>query len=73
MPRDRARWRVGFYVEVEVEAYEGEAVLMAEAATHWPGDWQPPHPPTVTSGRLGGRRVEAQILRSQALMVKEVG
>jgi hypothetical protein len=68
----RQTWRVGFYVEVEVEAYEGEAAIVAEEACHWPGTWSPPRAATETSGRLNGKPVKARILRSRALMVKPV-
>lgn len=65
-------WRVGFYVEVEVEAYEGEAILMADAACGFPGNWSPPRQPVETEGEFGRITAVAKILRSQALMVREV-
>lgn len=66
--------RVGFYVEVEVEAWPQEAHILAEAACGWPGDWRPPHDPVEVEGPFDGGRVtvKARILRSQALMVKPV-
>ncbi len=69
----RTTWRIGFYVEVEVDAYEGEAVIVAEMATGWPGDWTPPRAALATYGVINGKRVTARILRSKALMVKPVG
>lgn len=71
-PEGKVRWRVGFYVEVEVEAYEGEAAMMAEAACQWPGNWSPPREPITHLGELMRKPVEATVLRSQALMVKRV-
>ena len=70
-PTGKQRWRVGFYVEVEVDAYEGEAVLTANAACDWPGDWSPPRLPTTHDGVLSRQPVTARVIRSQALMVKE--
>lgn len=67
----RRRWRVGFYVEVEVDAYPGEASLVAEAACRWPGSWRPPHDPTTTTGVINSKQVTARIVRSEALMVTE--
>lgn len=70
---DRKRlWQVGFYVLVEVEAYDGEASLMANIACGWPGNWSPPREPTEVEGTLGQITAEARVLRSQALMVREV-
>lgn len=66
----RQRWRVGFYVEVEVDAYEGEASIVAEAACDWPGSWSPPRDAIEVRGYLGDKLVAARILRSQALMVR---
>jgi hypothetical protein len=66
----RTTWRVGFWVEVEVDAYEGEAALLAEQACGWPGSWSPPRDAVTTEGVINGKRITAQILRSQALMVK---
>lgn len=67
-------WRVSFYVEVEVEAYDGEAHLIAEAACRFPGSWRPPHLAVETEGPLDGGRVTARgrMIRSEALMVKEI-
>lgn len=69
---DRKRWRVGFYVEVELDAYEGEAAIVAEAACGWPGSWSPPHDAVISHGVINDKPITASILRSQALMVKEV-
>jgi hypothetical protein len=70
-PDDRTRWRVGFYVEVEVDAYEGEAALLAEAACRWPGSLSPPREPVTTNGLINRTNVSARIIRSQALMVRK--
>lgn len=69
---DRVRWRVGFYVEVEVDAYDGEAALVAEAACQWPGSWRPPLEPTTTTGVINDRPVTARIISSLALMARRV-
>lgn len=71
MANERTTWRVGFYVEVEVSAYEGEAAIVAEAACNWPGTWSPPRDAVETTGVINDRPVTARILRSQALMVTE--
>lgn len=65
----RQRWKVGFFVEVEVIANEREAHFVAEAACGWPGDWRPPHDPVAVEGFIDGRLVTARIIRSQALTV----
>ena len=67
---ERTTWRVGFYVEVEVDAYNGEAAIIAEAACRWPGSWTPMHKPVITEGVVNDRKVAAHIIRSQALMVR---
>lgn len=69
----KRRWRVGFYVEVEVDAWPQEAHLIAEAACGFPGDWRPPREPVAVEGPFDGGRIQAKalIVRSQALMVKE--
>lgn len=67
----KQRMRVGFYVEVEVDAYEGEAHLLAEAACGWPGNWRSSDPVEVEGPFDGGRvTAKARIVRSQALMIK---
>lgn len=66
----RQRWRVGFYVEVEVDAYEDEAALVAEAACNWPGSWRPPVDPVTVEGVINGKPVTARIIRSQGLMIR---
>jgi len=66
----RTTWRVGFYVEVEVDAFDGEAALIAEAACRWPGSWTPMHQPVTTEGVINRRKVAAHIIRSEALMVR---
>ncbi len=69
---ERRTWRVGFYVEVEVDtAYGQEAAMVAEAACRWPGSWRPAHDPVTTEGHINGKPVVAHIIRSEALMVKE--
>lgn len=65
-------YRVGFYVEVEVDAYEGEAVLVAESACQWPGSGRvAAHQPVEVRGYLDTKPVKGRVMRSQALMVKE--
>ncbi len=65
------KWRVGYFVLVDVEAVDGlDAVMVGEKAAGWPGDWNPPHEPVFVSGKLNGNGVTAEIVRSQALMVK---
>lgn len=64
----RTAWRVGFYVEVEVNAYDGEAAIVAQAATGWP--WTRHHEPVEVEGFINRKPVTGRILSSQALMVK---
>lgn len=69
----RKRWRIVYAVTVEVMARdETDAVYAGERACGWPGDWSPPHGPVKVQGELNGHTVEAEIVRSQALMLKPV-
>lgn len=71
--RERSSWRVGFFVEVDVAAADGnDAALVAEVACGWPGDWSPPLDPVTCQGEIAGRPVVARIIRTKALMAKEV-
>lgn len=68
---NRQVFRVGYFVTVDVEAFdEGEAALVGEAALGWPGNWSPPHDPVHHTGTLNGYIVRASIIRSQAMMAK---
>lgn len=70
---DKKVYQIGFYVKVEVEAVdEIDAIHIANAACDWPGDWQPPSAPIKHTGTIYKKPVEAEIVRSQALMVKAV-
>lgn len=67
-------FRVGYFVSVDVEAFDaGEAGLVGEAALGWPGDWRPRHDPVPVEGVLNGYIVRASIVRSQALQVSDSG
>lgn len=69
----RKQFRVGYFVTVDVMAYhESEAGIVGEAACGWPGDWSPPRDPVPVEGTINDHRVVGSIVRSQAMMVKEM-
>jgi hypothetical protein len=66
---DKTVKRVGFWVEVEVEAFEGEHALVATCATQWP---ELRHDaPLEVHGFINGKPITAQIIYSRPLMYGE--
>lgn len=65
------KWRVGFFVTVDVVANRSEAAIVAEAACRWPGNWQPAHDGVEVHGVINGYEVSAEIIRSEAMMITE--
>lgn len=63
--------RVGFFVEVDVEAYEGEHAIVAQCATQWPENRRFDEPVEV-SGFINGKPVMAKIIKATPLMYGEV-
>lgn len=73
-PKDSERkwFRVVYAVTLDVLAFdEHEAAIVGEAAAGWPGNWSPPPEPIPVQGEINGWIVQGQLVRSQALMVKE--
>lgn len=70
---DKKKFRVGYFVWVDAEGYdESEASMVGEAALGWPGDWSPPGDPVDHEGLLNGHKVKASIIRSRAMMAREL-
>ncbi len=68
----RKRYVVGFYVEVETNAYqEVEAPTVALAATRWPQRMT--HDPLHVQGELNGDLFGADVIYASPLMVKKAG
>lgn len=68
------RYRISFHVVVDVDAHDPtDAIHTADQACGWPGDYSPPAAPVVKTkvALRGSRKIEATVIRSQALMIKE--
>ena len=70
---DKNTYRIGFYVEVEVEAIDGvDAIHIANAACGWPGYFQPPLKPIKHTQSTRRGIVSASVTRSEGLMIKQM-
>jgi len=69
---DRQTYRIGFWVLVDAEGADAhDAIVAANGACGWPGDFQPPLRPIEHTGSVNRQPVTAKVIRSEALMVKE--